>query len=100
MIATCGTCKHWKPAAEDEYGSEVRANRMGLRKCGAVEMFDQSYRWRDDHDGDGGADDPSSALEFMPDCVNKTAFVQDGSSYRADLFTKSNHFCPMHEVTP
>jgi hypothetical protein len=95
MIVTqisCSICKHWNPAADNEYGSEVRANKLGLRKCTAIIMFDESYRWRT-----GSDRNEDSGLEFKPEFVTMTAFVQDGSSYRADLYTKPEHFCAMHE---
>lgn len=68
---------------------------MGLRKCDTVIMFENAYQWKGCLDVDV---DDGTGLEFCPEYANMTAFVQDGSSYSADLYTKATHFCSMHEA--
>jgi len=78
----CKTCKHWYASEKYTPGAS-----LGLGLCKAAPMFWASTKWRDD--GDGRA--------WTAESENKTAFVQDGSGYRAWLYTKAEHGCTMHE---
>jgi len=88
----CATCKHWLPPTENDYGLEHRANKMGVRRCGAAPMFEDSYELVPDESEEGGVWVIPAKLQAT------TAFVQDGSSYQADLFTRAEHGCTMHET--
>lgn len=77
----CETCRHWKPSDEYETG-----HAQGLGRCAATPMFWDMTEWRDD------ADDRVFKAEAEP----ITAFVQDGSDYRATLYTRPTHGCVMH----
>lgn len=77
----CKTCKHWKTSDRDN-----ARLRLGLGRCGATPMFWDSTKWTDDGE-----------RTWTAEAENNTAFVQDGSDYLADLYTKPNHGCTMHE---
>ena len=83
-IGRCATCKFWRePNSQYDVGVG-----MGLRKCWTVPMFWNATDW--DEDG---------SRTFDAKYANTTAFVQDGSDYKADLYTKAEHGCTMHQPT-
>lgn len=80
-MKTCETCKHWD-AEGDRYGGVD-----GIKQCNAVPMFWDSTRWSDDYEH-----------RAIKEAVTATAFAQDGSDYRATLYTMARHGCTMHEL--
>lgn len=94
----CETCKHWKP--NDEWDVEAG----GLRACDRVvpkwivedrvpeELRDARY---------GGADDAEdAAYKAAADKVfsEAGAVVNDGSQFRAELLTRPDFGCTLHEA--
>ena len=80
----CKTCKFWEPPKSQSYG-EV----PGVGRCQKVVQFWDSAEW--DEDGDG--------RKLRPEFADALAFVQDGSDYRADLYTKPEFGCVQHAST-
>lgn len=88
----CDQCKHWKVASDNE---EWEAKGVGFGECLAVRE-----RWRI-------TDEVSAALEYDSEDGSKfqtarrdalkaaRAYVQDGSEYRAELFTAPDFFCAL-----
>jgi len=62
-----------------------RGYRLGLGECRAAYALWDSVKWKDDGEGEEWASGHETA----------TAFVQDGSDYKADLLTKPEHGCTM-----
>lgn len=99
----CDQCKHWKPSNEWE------ANASGFRECVGVRT-----RWKIEDEAVGGLEKyPTSeaTIEFDYEDVGvrwmeamttafqrEKAYVQDGSQYRAELFTGPDFFCAKFEA--
>lgn len=79
----CKTCKHW--VAVDKYDT---GHSLGLGRCAETPMLWDSTQWSDDGD----------RREFVKTAESTTAFVQDGSDYKAWLYTKPGHGCVMHKA--
>lgn len=71
----CKDCTYWKLEPSESY--------LGLGKCTKVRQFWDSTEWSEDGD----------YRQFLPECEDLKAFVQDGSDYRAVLFTKPDFGC-------
>lgn len=89
----CDQCRHWKRA--EESNEEWEAMGAGLRECAAVRE-----RWRIVEDAVSGLDmDVVGDDQYMT--IKKEAlrtakaYVQDGSQYRAELFTGPDFFCAL-----
>ena len=80
----CKTCKFWEPPKSQSYG-EV----PGVGRCQKVVQFWDAAEW----DEDGGG------RKLRPEFADALAFVQDGSDYRADLYTKPEFGCVQHAST-
>lgn len=81
----CDQCRHWQG---DEH--EWEAERAGFRKCEAVRP-----RWIImDEAGEKRVADVDQRVEALK---ASCAYVQDGSEYRADLFTGPDFFCALFE---
>ena len=91
----CDKCKHWgRPNGEEDH----EARRAGMKQCMALRLRDkledevgaQSF-----YTGNGVRD----ADAYMTACDNKLiearAYVQDGSSYMAELITRPDFFCAL-----
>lgn len=93
MTGRCGTCKHWtvdddwfasdlsltRPPDEpsDAYYSRLEVANAAVRTCKAIELLSQY-----------------EAVDEIP-----LAFTKDGSDYRADLRTRAEFGCVLHEET-
>lgn len=99
----CSQCKHWKP----DDGQDWEATRAGFRECSAVRE-----RWRITEDAVGGFEkwpggpgvdweNDAGALAYkkaQTDALKAhRAFVQDGSEYRAELYTAPDFFCALFD---
>lgn len=82
----CDQCKHWMPSNEWE------AQGVGFRECMAVR-----FRW-------AIQDEASSGITWGSDhyitrrreaLIAAKAYVQDGSEYRAELYTAPDFFCAL-----
>jgi hypothetical protein len=80
----CKTCKFWEPPKNESYG-EV----PGVGRCAKVVQFWNATEWAADGEG----------RKLLPEFTADLAFVQDGSDYRADLYTKPEFGCVQHEGT-
>jgi len=88
----CDLCKHWKKDSDNE---EWESKSAGFGECLAVRE-----RWRIVDDGvprdtkfeDGYTEKVGEALK------SARAYVQDGSEYRAELFTAPDFFCALFEA--
>lgn len=78
MVGQCKDCAHWD--TQDSWASAKR----GLGVCAAAKMFFDCTEW-----------DKEGERRLKPGHELSTAFVQDGSDYRAYLLTKEDHGCTM-----
>src|SRR3712207_2378321 len=94
----CDECKHWKRDSDNE---EWEAKAAGFNECVAVRE-----RWRITDEATKGLaygnlegdepDHPYVAARFNA-LKAARAYVQDGSEYRAELFTAPDFFCALFE---
>ncbi len=77
----CKTCFFWEPPKNESYG-EV----PGVGRCSRVVQYWDATEW--DKNGD--------RRQLRQEFINSLAFVQDGSDYRADLYTKPDFGCVQH----
>jgi hypothetical protein len=84
-VKTCETCKFWDRSSDD-YRTH---HRLGLGACTAVVMFWDSTEW-----------DENGEQVFSERAKDVMAFVQDGSDYKAYLYTRPQFGCVSHEVKP
>jgi hypothetical protein len=94
MVSQCAECKHWDKDSENQ---EWEARKSGFGKCNAIRT-----RWDIMDDASGGrrwaeGDEAKKALiEARIDALRAArAYVQDGSEYRAELFTGPDFFCAL-----
>ncbi len=92
----CDQCKHWKPEP-DEF--EWEAKEAGFRQCAAVRerwvIQDEAADLRKEHRSE------EAYLEARKAALKAAlAYVQDGSEYRAELFTTPDFFCALFEELP
>lgn len=80
----CATCKFWEAPKSDRYGEVA-----GVGRCSKVVQFWDASEW--DKDGDG--------RKLRPEFSDSLAFVQDGSDFRAYLYTKPEFGCVQHDST-
>lgn len=80
---TCGTCSHWKPIAGewdwmDDEDQIVAPSPHPWGSCGLIALPEPPWA------------DPNIHR------VNTTAYVQDGSDYKATLYCRSDFGCTLH----
>ncbi|WP_156387782.1 hypothetical protein [Methylobacterium sp. Leaf399] len=83
----CDACRHW--------GNEVTHVELGfmLRECNAVPMLWDATEYKRADD-----EDPCSyGRVLLDEYKNTMAFVQDGSDYKALVYTKPEFFCANFE---
>lgn len=94
----CDRCKHWKRDSDNE---EWEAKVAGFNECVAVRE-----RWRITDEasgrlpyGDLDEDGPEHPFVKARIAAIKAAraYVQDGSEYRAELFTAPDFFCALFD---
>lgn len=78
---TCETCRHW--ANSNEWDTPP-----GFKRCNRAPMTDEVWVW--DHEQDRQA----IALEH----ADTMMCAMDGSSYKADVHTRGDFYCPMHSA--
>ena len=88
----CDQCQHWKKDSENE---EWEAKMAGFGECLGVRE-----RWRIQEDATKGIEwDDSEDGAYMKNqkaaLQTARAYVQDGSQYRAELFTAPDFFCAL-----
>lgn len=81
-LGKCKTCKH-RRKPENEFG-EI----PGVGKCLAAVQYWDATEWTEDCD----------TRVLRKEYANKLAFVNDGSDYRAELFTFPDFGCVQHET--
>jgi hypothetical protein len=103
-VMRCDQCKHWKPEGTQDWTAE----RVGFGECLGVRE-----RWRiTDEAGCRSAvkeyelgpplEDGIEAALQQEDAALRAAraYVQDGSEYRAELFTAPDFFCALFAPPP
>jgi hypothetical protein len=93
----CDGCQHWKKESENE---EWEAKEAGFGECLAVrerwritdEVSPKPYEADSDEDENSFVAMRTSALQAA------RAYVQDGSQYRAELFTAPDFFCALFDA--
>jgi hypothetical protein len=92
VSATCETCQFWEPEEYEDRSTYTDddpaplSKRLRLRRCSRVIQWWDATQW--DKDGQRVA---------TPEAAEVLAFVNDGSSYRADLLTRPDFGCVMHQ---
>ncbi len=85
----CDTCQFWDPKNTD---AVFDTDGLDLGRCDkAMQLWDAS-EWSYDDDGERVLRTAKDAGQMM--------FVQDGSDYRADLYTKPGFFCAHFTAKP
>lgn len=86
----CENCKYWTDKdSYDDWDIDQEKKDMGLRRCSkAMELF-EATEWRDVN-GD-------YRRAPKPQFEDQKFFVQDGSDYKAEMFTKPDFFCAHFE---
>lgn len=82
----CATCKHWIRETNG-YDNHIK---LGLGTCSATLRFWDATEW--DEEGDGRV--------FTEAGKKGMAFTQDGSDYKAWLYTRPEFGCVSHEEAP
>jgi hypothetical protein len=77
----CATCSHW---VEEEHGPWDAPKWFKL--CRATPHLEDLNQWNPDR----------KVREIKPEHAQVTMAAMDASSYRADLFTRADNYCPMH----
>ena len=100
----CDQCRHWK---KDSDNQEWEASRAGFGECRAVRerwrIMDEAstnIAWGEGEEGwNDNSDDPPPPNSFTGVRVaalrSVRAYVQDGSEYRAELYTAPDFFCAL-----
>jgi hypothetical protein len=95
-VSRCDQCRHWKESAE---GWEARV--AGFRLCEGVrerwritDNVKSSYERPDDEPYESWEADIGNALKAA------RAYVEDGSEYKAYLWTAPDFFCALFEPPP
>lgn len=81
-MGRCATCRHWD--------TEPHTESPHVRRCLRVLEWWEATEWS------GGGDEPSRR-DFRPEARDVLAFVNDASSWQADLLTRAEFGCVMHE---
>jgi hypothetical protein len=92
MNMRCDKCKFWKDKSENP---EWEAGEAGFKQCLGVRA-----RWRIQDEASSGIEwDNVEEGQYMKRrreaLKNARAYVQDGSEYRAELFTAPDFFCAL-----
>lgn len=93
----CNQCVHWKKDSDNE---EWEAKLAGFGECLAVRE-----RWRIQEDATKGLANYEERREGVYMKAQKAAlqkaraYVQDGSQYRAELFTGPDFFCALFSAS-
>lgn len=82
----CATCRYW---GDTPYRYDDDETMLGMRICGRMVELWEASEWSDN----GSGIERSLKEEF----ADHLAFTQDGSSYHAELRTKAEFGCVMHE---
>lgn len=82
-MRTCSTCAWWSREKENP--------PLNLRKCNYMEMYSDASYWEKETD---------IRVSLRPEYKDKKAFVEDGSSYYAELMTMPDFGCVAHEEIP
>lgn len=101
----CRTCQHWKPTGTEDWTAEG----VGFGECLGVrerwriqdEASDKNPDAKPDEDfwewEAGKVPTPGSREAVRRDALLAArAYVQDGSEYRAELFTAPDFFCALY----
>lgn len=88
----CDECRHWKKESENE---EWEAKMAGFGECLGVrerwriqDEATKNLEWDDAEDG--------AYMKAQREALQAArAYVQDGSQYRAELFTAPDFFCAL-----
>jgi hypothetical protein len=89
----CDGCRHW--SRDDDDGR--RAGDMKVRLCSKAPQWWDATEWTDEPDPENKFD---NLRRVLPEHEGTKMFVQDGSDYRAELFTTADFFCAHFEERP
>lgn len=85
----CDGCEHWSRG--NAYGDRKRANGLVVRQCKRAHEWWEATEWHEDCEED--ADTFETIRRVKPERAGDKMFVQDGSDYKAYLYTVADFFC-------
>lgn len=86
----CDNCKHWKHEPEDWAASTIGYGRcLAVRERWEIQDEASTERW---DDGFGAGEFGKMRSEALK---RSKAYVQDGSEYKAELYTAPDFFCAL-----
>ena len=85
----CDYCKHWNKE------EKRRASGLLFGECRRAAQWWEATEWSDKPDPD---EDWSNLRVLKPEFAAVKMFVQDGSDYRATLYTAPDFYCANHEL--
>lgn len=103
----CGNCKHWNEQTKEGGNYEdAYVIRLRLGECMRVRMVHEATKFKKNDEPLEGKEQYIATSE---DCLKEgirlveidstlKMYTQDGSSYRADLYTKCDFFCAHFEA--
>lgn len=103
MNPACSTCRHWKLEGTQDWEAE----RAGFGECLAVrerwaitgEVGGYRVSLEYDYEDMTPAERIESKMEERTAALRAArAYVQDGSEYRAELFTGPDFFCALYDT--
>lgn len=100
-MKTCETCKYW---GAGEFAYESHFSNVTAKMCGKIKMRNET----NSGDYSNDAYDPDLPVEYeykvengrvveVKNIMHHKAYCQDGSSYRAELVTRPDFGCVLHE---
>lgn len=98
----CDQCKHWKSQDAETYDDDWRAARAGFGRCTAIRMLErieteatEGMSWPGGPKVDWDSDGAALAYTNAEDAAvrSELVYAQDGSGYRADVYSAPEFFC-------
>ena len=77
----CETCGYWKPT--DDWDTPP-----GFQQCTKAPLSDDMTEW----------DNASKVLRIKEAYTDRLMSAMDASSYRAEVYTRGDFYCPMHSA--
>ncbi len=84
-MARCDHCKHW-----DSNEVKQAGDKFVIGLCTRAMPFWNATGWSEDYD----------YRILLPEFAGRKFFAQDGSDYRADVYTTPDFFCAEFDAAP
>ena len=93
----CETCKWW---GFGQFAYETQYENCTAKMCGKIKMLDHADSTNPNHDAPVETTytiNDNGRVVDMKEIMRHKAFCVDGSSYRAELVTRPDFGCVLHE---